>query len=253
MTVAAAIRGPKSVPASWLRKTATPERRGQQMLAVNDDQRPEIVVPVGHHRKDTEGSQGRHRGRQHDPPDDTELGDAVHPGGIDQIVRNGHEKLAHQEDTEYRNGKRYDQRGVAVEDSQMMKEQEQRHRYRMGRNEQAEQNRHEQDLPPGKAQLGQRVGARQGDDHLQSENGGGYHQAVYQKAYQGCLGEGGRIVFQYGRVLRPEADMVEKDFRRRLDRGGDHPDKGRQHESGAGQQQQMAKNDKTDGASEAHW
>ena len=118
------------------------QRRRLQMLAVQHDQRPEIIVPVRDHREDAERGDRRDRGRQHHAPDDAELAHPVDPRGVDQVVGHRLEELPHQEDAEHRDGERQHQRGVAVEHAEPVQQQDvDRDRGRLRRDQEAEQRR----------------------------------------------------------------------------------------------------------------
>ena len=158
------------------------QRRRLQMLAVQHDQRPEIVVPVRHHREDAERGHGRDRGRQHHAPDDAELGNPVHPRRVDQIIRHGLEELPHQENAEHRDRERQHQRCVAVEYAELVQQQEHRDGGRLRRNQDAEHDEREQHVAPEKAQLRERVGGRQRNQHLKPEDRNRDNQPVEQIA-----------------------------------------------------------------------
>ena len=57
-------------------------RQGTPGVRLQGDQRQEVVVPTAHEAEHDEGESSRFRQWQHHAPEDTELGAAVHPGGV---------------------------------------------------------------------------------------------------------------------------------------------------------------------------
>ncbi len=120
ITTVPAISGPKSLPASSLRKNSVPSggvARSPVWMTISGQKKSFQCETIGDH---AEGQHGRHRERQHDAPQDLELAQAVDPGGVHQVVGHGLEELAHQEDAEGREDEGQDEGGIAVEQADLV-------------------------------------------------------------------------------------------------------------------------------------
>ena len=111
-------------------------------------------------------------------------------------------------DAERRDRERHDQRRIAVENAELVKQQEHRDRGRLRRNQDAEQHQREQHLAAGESQLGQRVGGGKGDQHLQREDRYRDHDAVEQEPPQVGLAERGDKIVPQREGVRDEVDVA---------------------------------------------
>ncbi len=75
-----------------------PQRQGEQFGVVQVDERIHEIVPVVLEGQDGDHRQDGHAQRHNDVADDLKCAGAVYARCLFQLSRDGHEKLAHQED-----------------------------------------------------------------------------------------------------------------------------------------------------------
>jgi hypothetical protein len=91
------------------------QRHGVELGAVDDDQRPEEVLPRVHEGEDSGRGERGPRERQDDLPVDLELGRSVDPRRVEQLVRDREHVLPQEEDPERAHGAGEDEPVVRVE------------------------------------------------------------------------------------------------------------------------------------------
>ena len=115
----------------------------------------------------TAASDGRTSGMRDRPPDPP-LPRPVHPGRVEEVVRDPAERLSQQEDVEGAHEVREDQRGqrvVVVED--VDRQHEARDVGQLGRHDQRREQQVEDRVAAREAHLRQRVGRQRGDQHVE--------------------------------------------------------------------------------------
>src|SRR5436190_19015583 len=76
------------------------ERRGEERLVAEVDERVQEVEPLRLHLEDEGDDQRRLRERQRNPAEHREIAVAVHPRGLEVVARNAEEELSQEEDVE---------------------------------------------------------------------------------------------------------------------------------------------------------
>ncbi len=95
------------------------ERDGLLLVGLQDDQRPEVVVPVGHEHDDDRRRIGRAHHRQVDVEEDLPLLEPVDARGIAKLGGEGLRRLAEVEDDEDRGDRGQDDGRVSVDELQL--------------------------------------------------------------------------------------------------------------------------------------
>ena len=212
-----------------------------------------------HHREDRERHERRYCSGKHDLPDDRELGHPVHSCRVHEIVGDGCEELAHQEDPEHRYRPRDDEGRVRVREPELGEHDVDRKRDRVHRDEQTEHHHREDELSPPEPELRQGVRAGQGDQHLDEEDRDRHHHAVEQVAQQWRLrerafvveydwthhafvlgvSERDAILVDHQLLAAHESAFVALDLARALQRVAQHYVKRQQHDERADDQHRL--------------
>src|SRR5712691_4953301 len=110
-------------------KVAHPQRDGELLWRVQEDERLDEGVPVEQEREDRNGRDRRATQRYQDVPQDLQRVGPVDLGRLVKVARDGHEELAHQEYEKRPAAEpmRHDQRRECVKPTQRSEEEEARH------------------------------------------------------------------------------------------------------------------------------
>ena len=157
MTAAAAI---DQWPLGLVARLEALERDRQRIeLRVPEvDQRAEEVAPLLDEGEQRDRDEGRPRQRDDDPPAGSQLARAVDPGGVRQLIRDGPEELAQQEDEERIAQERRDQQGqVGPDPAELAERHVQRDERDLGRQHHRREQDQEDDVASGPSDPGEPV------------------------------------------------------------------------------------------------
>ena len=206
------------------------ERYGEQILVDQEHQRVLVVVPVPGEIDDRQRGERRLGQRQYQPEEDAEMAGAVDEGGFGNFLRHGQEKLPHHKHSENGEHSGKNKRPMRVVNPGPVEHDEFRDEQHLRRHHHHRQIHHEQGVPALELNPREPV-SRQGGQ----QNGSG---DADQRYFQGI-----QVIVRKAVVSGPYLDMVLpvevsgnppdrilEHFRRRFERGADHPQERNDHQ-----------------------
>jgi len=176
-----------------------------RVVRLNKDQRPEVVVPDEREDEDRHAGDCRAHERRHDAPENRQLADALDPRGIERVVGNVADEVAHEQRAEpgLERHVEQDERPARVVESQCQHEVPHRDHQRLEGEEIAADERHQQD-PVAPELVFRKSEPRHRREHDRADDGRNRHQeTVEDELRQARVEEHGRIVVEEPRGRRP--------------------------------------------------
>jgi len=215
------------------------EGEGELFAGVEEDQRAGEVVPGEHEAEDGDGCKGRLGKGQDDGPPDAQAGGAVDDGSFFKLHRDGEEELAEHEDVEGRAEHGGDgQRVEGVDPLKLGEEEVEGHEHDDVGDHHLADHDHEYEVAAGRAQAGEAVGGERAGEDGAEDVGEGDEQSIEEvEVHWGIDKDGGKVA-PYERIGHPDRREGE-DLTVGLERGADHPDKGKRENNCAEYEKQL--------------
>src|SRR6267378_800008 len=211
------------------------QRIRPELVPRHDHEGPEELVPAV-----AEGKQGKHGEGgsalgQDDRPEGAQLAGPVEPRRLEVVRRDLENELAHQEDAERVDEQRAGDALIAVDPAELVDDEECRDQRHLQRQHQRAEDHEEQKAVAGEAKLGEAVAGERAEDDVAEHHRRGDDGAVEEEPREGRARERVRVVLGMpdgGDPLRGEL----KHLLPGLERGGCHPDDGKDEQEGQGRQ-----------------
>ena len=167
------------------------QRHRQRIEAVvgEYDKRPYEIVPCpqqGEHRKRHDDGLEQ---RNNDGAEYTEFAGAIDARRLEQLVGNGQRVLAHEKDAEDAGHRRHDHAAVAIDQSQMLEQEKQRHHRDLRRDDERAEEQLEYTVASGEMELGKRIPGGHIESQRHQCDGGGEKDAVGEISADASVGK----------------------------------------------------------------
>ena len=148
------------------------------IVAGDDDEGPDKVVPRNHKGEDRHSSDSRAREWHPDLPVDAPAARSIHDRGLFQFMRNAVEELFEDEDRDGRGDLRQDDAPPCIYQSERLHLCEERHDQHRAGDHNSRQDDPEEDSAPPEGHARQREGSHAGEDHRQDSDDRRCYKAV---------------------------------------------------------------------------
>src|SRR4249919_649748 len=183
------------------------ELEGHVVLRLDDDERPEEVVPRVEERDHRQRCQSRAREGQDDSYERAKPRAAVDPRSLLELDRQSPEELPHEEDPERGDEVRHDQRPQRVDEPEVLHDQEGRDHHDLERDHQRGEQDDEEDVAAEEPEAGEGVPGEAAQNEVGENDRAGDDGGVEKEPPEGRSGERVRVVLpvdpgrQYGGEL----------------------------------------------------
>src|SRR5215208_6406809 len=198
--------------------------------AVQEDQRPEEVVPLEQEREDAEGGQGRPYEREYDPPVDRPAVGAVHDRRLLQVHGEALDELPEQEDAEgIEQSVGDDEREERVDQAEVLDDYVEGDDRDLLRDHQGGQKQDKERMPEREFYPGEGVGGHRAREQIRQDDRHGDDGAVHVARVERYRGPRVRVILEHEGVRDPVGRYFVE-LSQVLDRAEQHPREGHDHD-----------------------